>query len=91
MYAPRCTEYGGYWVQAECFCAFADEAPPGAADEDCYWRWDAPPCDPDRWVDTSHYECRYDERNELRCDVWVQSGYWEDGACPTGHWEEICY
>ena len=90
-YASRCAEYGGFWVQAECFCAFADEGPPGDADENCYWKWIAPPCDPDRWVDTSHYECRYDERNERRCDVWVESGYWEDGACPTGYWREICY
>lgn len=94
VFAGRCQSYGGYWIVEECFCAFTDQAVP---DEDpgagCYWHWEAPPCDPDRWVDTSRYEeqCGYDANDQWRCEsVWVTSGYWEPGACPSGHWERRC-
>lgn len=94
QYAGRCGQYGGYWIADECYCAFAGQPPPAEdPGANCYWHWEAPPCDPDRWVDTSHYEqeCSYDTNGDYVCDsVWVESGYWEDGACPAGYWERRC-
>lgn len=94
-YQANCGTQGGYWVPEECYCAFTDVAPPGQAPEpDCWWHLEEPPCDPDRWVDTSRYEteCRYDHNDEYVCEqVWVESGYWEDGPCPSPYWEQRCY
>src|SRR5690606_5801554 len=80
-YRGNCASQGGYWIAAECYCAFSDVGPPNQAPEpDCWWHLVEPPCDPDRWVDTSHYEteCRYDHNDNYICEsVWVPSGYWE--------------
>lgn len=94
-YQGNCATQGGYWVPEECFCAFTDVAPPNEDPEpDCWWHLEEPPCDPDRWVDTSHYEeeCYYDGNGDQVCEsVWVSSGYYEDGACPSPYWEQRCY
>ncbi len=93
-YQGNCATQGGYWVAPECFCAFNDDGPPGYDPEpDCWWHLEEPLCDPDRWVDTSHYEteCGY-QNDEYVCEnVWVSSGYYEDGACPPPYWEQRCY
>lgn len=94
-YQTNCSNQGGYWIAQECFCAFSDVAPPtDPPEEDCWWHLEEPPCDPDRWVDTSHYEdeCYYDANDQYVCDaVWVEDGYYEDGACPSPYWDKRCY
>lgn len=93
-WSETCQSGGGYWVYTDCLCVFADAAPPDEyAGDGCYWHYEQPVCDPDRWVDTSHYEdeCYYDANDEWRCDpVWVESGYYEAGACPSPYWDRRC-
>jgi len=93
-WSDTCTAAGGFWVYTDCLCTFAETPPPTEyAGDGCYWHWEEGVCDPDRWVDTSHYEddCYYDSNNDLRCDsVWVTSGYYEDGACPSPYWDKRC-
>lgn len=94
-YQANCAGQGGYWIAAECYCAFNDVGPPSQAPEpDCWWHLVEPVCDPDRWVDTSRYEaeCYYDHNDDYVCDqIWVSSGYWEPGACPAPYWDQRCY
>jgi hypothetical protein len=95
QYQQTCAGLGGYWISSECFCAFAGEPPPSYAPEpDCWWHWEEPPCDPERWVDTSYQEeeCSYDGSGQRVCQwVWVYDGYWEPGACPAPYWDQRCY
>lgn len=95
QWSQTCTSMGGYWVASACQCVFSEQPPPSyEPSEDCWWHLEQPPCDPDRWVDTSHYEdeCTYDAYDQYVCDsVWVESGYYEDGACPAPYWLERCY
>jgi hypothetical protein len=95
QWAGTCGSMGGFWVQSACQCVFSDMPPPSyEPTEDCWWHLEQPPCDPDRWVDTSHYEdeCYYDAYDQYVCDpVWVESGYYEAGACPSPYWLERCY
>jgi hypothetical protein len=94
QWSQTCTTMGGYWVQSACQCVFTDVAPPGYEPfANCWWDLEQPPCDPERWVDTSHYEdeCYYDAYDQYVCDaVWVESGYYEAGACPSPYWIERC-
>src|SRR5690606_7450713 len=93
-YQNNCASQGGYWIAQECYCAFSDVGPPHQPPEpDCWWHLVEPPCDPDRWVDTSHYETEcYTINGEYTCEsVWVTSGYWEPGACPAPYWDQRCY
>jgi hypothetical protein len=93
QWSATCGQNGGYFVFEECLCVFADAPPPAEGTDQCYWTWEQGPCDPDRWVDTSHYEdeCSYNSQDVWECHaVWVESGYWEAGDCPAGYWLEIC-
>lgn len=102
-YSTNCQSQGGYWVPQECFCVFSDSPPPQttpdpdgfASDEPpvCWWHHEQPPCDPDRYVDTSHYEerCFYNADDVWTCEqVWVQEGHYEPGACPPPIWDLRC-
>jgi hypothetical protein len=99
QWRTACTGQGATWVAAECFCAMnAGSSPSGSADDDpndnvyCWWSWRPDGCEPNRWVDTSHYDRRCETingRTECR-DVWVDSGYWESGNCNNGRWIKRC-
>lgn len=61
----------------------------------CWWTWKQDSCEPDYWVDTSYQieECYCcDSYGYDICEWrWIYDGYWEDGYCPAGWWEETCY
>jgi hypothetical protein len=90
----ECASNGGEFVTDECRCVFSPEPYPSEYPGDnCYWHWEEPVCDPDRWVDTSYYteECYYDSNDYYVCNtVYVEDGYWEPGYCPSPYWEQRC-
>jgi hypothetical protein len=96
QWAIQCvTGLQGSWVALECLCVVSATSSPPTGNPDpnpsdnvqCWWSWHSNGCEPDRWVDTSHYDrvCNPDCR-----DVWVNSGYWESGNCNGGRWIKRC-
>lgn len=99
----NCMSLNGLWIGQECFCVIGATSQPPAQDagmgpgpdEYCWWSWQQDPCDPDYWVDTSYQveECYCcDSYGDDICEwVWEYDGHWEDGDCPAGYWESVCY
>ncbi|MEW5851060.1 MAG: hypothetical protein AB2A00_19895 [Myxococcota bacterium] len=90
----QCTNQGAYFSDFDCFCVMNGGAPPSEdpdPDDNCGWEYEYY-CEPDRWVDDSHYERRCETVNgQTECrDVWVDDGHWEDGGCNHVRWVWKC-
>ncbi len=94
QWASTCYSLGGLFVAEDCLCVFNTIPYPSSdAGESCYWHYEEGDCDPDQWIDTSHYEydCYTDSYGDNVCDpIWVESGYYETSACIDPYWEERC-
>ncbi len=93
-WVTECGTIGGYFSAFDCYCVLGGSTPPNADPDPtdaCGWTWEYY-CEPDRWVDTSHYERRCETiSGQTECrDVWVDSGRWEEGGCNHTRWVWKC-